>query len=70
MKIGKTCKKCNSLFNQEEHKIENYNIIILKCKCNWKLVDVIDNDGNSLKEILDRKIIEKMLRSKFSNIKL
>jgi len=68
MSGNKTCKKCKTPYKKEEHKIKNYNIIISRCKCGWKLVDVIDDDGNSLKEIIDREIIEKMIKSKVSHI--
>lgn len=67
---NKTCKKCGSFLTKEEHKIKNYNIIISRCKCNWKLIDVMDEEGNSLKDIIDREVLEKMIRSKVSNINL
>jgi hypothetical protein len=68
MRGRKTCKKCETPYKKEEHKIENYNIIITRCKCGWKLVDVIDDEGHSLKEIIDRETIERMIKSKASNI--
>jgi hypothetical protein len=70
MRKNKTCKKCGDFPIKEEHKFKDYTIIILRCKCNWKLFDVIDKDGNSLKDIIDKEILEKMIRSKVSNINL
>ncbi len=67
---NKTCKKCGNSFIKEEHKIKNYTIIVYRCKCNWKLIDVIGEEGNSLKDIIDRDVLEKMLKSKVSSINL
>ncbi|MCX7770645.1 MAG: hypothetical protein N2202_06130 [Proteobacteria bacterium] len=67
---NKTCKKCGESIIKEEHKIKNYNIIIARCKCNWKLIDVLDESGSSLKDFIGRDVLEKMLRSKVSNINL
>jgi len=66
----KKCKKCNSPFTREEHKIDNYNIIINRCKCGWVLVDVLDDSNFSLMNTIDKKVIEKMLKSAASTIKL
>ncbi|GAB4433850.1 MAG: hypothetical protein OHK0040_04610 [bacterium] len=69
MQKHKKCKKCKSPFNREEHKIDNYNIIIDRCKCGWVLVDVLDSSNFSLINTIDKKIIEKMLKSAASTVK-
>lgn len=66
----KKCKKCNSSFTREEHKVDNYSIIINRCKCGWELIDVLDDSNLSLIDSIDKKVIEKMLKSAASNIKL
>lgn len=66
----KKCKKCELPFSREEHKVGDYNIIIDRCKCGWTLVDVLDRSGASLKPMLGKKVIEQMLKSHASHIKL
>jgi len=70
MRKNKTCKVCGSPFIKENHLMDEYNIVINRCKCGWKLVDVLDKDGNSLIEVIDKKIVEKMLKSKASSLKI
>ncbi len=70
MKKAKICKTCGSPFIKESHVVENYNIIISRCKCGWKLIDVLGADGNSLIEVLDKKLVERMLKSKASSFKI
>lgn len=70
MSKHKKCKKCSSFFVRENHRVDNYNIIIDRCKCGWLLVDVFDSENVSLLNSIDKKVIEKMLKSSASAIKL
>lgn len=64
----KRCKNCKSAISTDVHKIDNYTITISRCKCGWQLIDVIDNAGISLKTVLPKDVIERMLRSSASHL--
>ncbi|MCX7991585.1 MAG: hypothetical protein N2999_06095 [Proteobacteria bacterium] len=66
----KTCKTCGNTFIKEQITADNYIITINRCKCGWKLIDVKDQDGKSLKDLIDKGILEKMIKSKASNLKI
>jgi len=66
----KICKTCSSPYIKEQINAENYIILISRCKCGWNLIDVKDTDGKSLKDLIDKKILEKMIKSKASNLKI
>lgn len=66
----KVCKACSDPYVKEQIIVDNYIILINRCKCGWKLIDVKDKDGKSLKDIIDKSILEKMIKSKASNLKI
>lgn len=70
MTKGKRCKKCRTPLKIEEHNFNDYIILIERCKCGWKLLDVKDETNRSLLESLPKDVIEKMLKSSSSKIKL
>lgn len=65
----KKCDLCNTPYLREKHSIENYIITIDRCKCGWKLFDVKDTEGKSLKDVLEKEVLERMLKSKASSLK-
>lgn len=66
----KICKSCSGSFNREHISIDDYIIMIDRCKCGWKLIDVKDREGKSLKDLIDKSVLEKMIKSKASNLKI
>lgn len=50
--------------------IDGYKIRYRECGCGWITIDVVSPEGQSVKDIIGLKVIEKMLHSGKSQVKI
>lgn len=65
-----TCKKCNKLIKYKNKLVNGYKIRYKECGCGFSVVDVISPQGESVKDIIGAKAIERMLHSETSRVKI
>lgn len=64
------CKKCNKPVHYRYRYVDGYRISYKECDCGWTAVDVLSPAGQSVKDILGQKAVERMLHSEKSQVKI
>jgi|YelNatPaOPRAMG01_1025707.scaffolds.fasta_scaffold12218_3 hypothetical protein len=64
------CKKCNKPIKYKNKITAGYRIKYKECDCGWTVVDVVSPEGESVKDIIGLKAIERMLHSETSRVKI
>ncbi len=65
-----TCKTCNKPIKYKNKSVDGYTIRYKECGCGWIAVDVISPEGESVKDVIGLKAIERMLHSGKSQVKI
>lgn len=64
------CKKCNKPVAYRNRQIGGYKIRYRECDCGWAAIDVVSPEGQSVKDVIGLKAIERMLHSGKSQVKI
>lgn len=64
------CKKCNKPIKYRSKLVDGYRIRYKECGCGWLAVDVVSPEGESVKDVIGLKAIERMLHSGKSQVKI
>ncbi len=65
-----TCKKCNKPVNYRSKLVSGYRIKYKECGCGWAALDVLSPEGQSVKDVVGLKAVERMLHSEKSQVKI
>ena len=65
-----TCKKCNKIISYKIKAVDGYKIKYRVCNCGRRVTDVLSPEGQSIKDIISIPVLERMLHSENSKIKI